>query len=154
MIILLENLRSSFNVGSIFRSADAFGVEKILLVGTTPTPIDRIKRENKGLTKVSLGAENNVLWEYYKNTNEALKSYDEYEKIVVEQTHNAVNFMDVNINKAIYIFGNEVDGVSEETIKNNKKQVFIPMIGKKESLNVSITASIIMHQIACSSLDV
>ena len=108
-VILMENIRSAENVGSIFRTADACATEKILLVGCTPRPIDRMGRKNGRLAKASLGAENTVPWEGYETTEEALARCENRTVIAVEQTKMAVPYTEMCAEKnPVYIFGNEV----------------------------------------------
>jgi len=149
--LLLDNIRSVHNVGSIFRTADCAGVSKIFCVGTTPQPIDRFGRKRKDFAKVSLGAEESVTWEHMDN-DEATKTIKRLKKggvtiVAVEQTINSVNFSTFNATgKTLFIFGNEVEGVSERLLSLSDAVIEIPMKGKKESLNVSVTVGIILFQ--------
>ena len=153
MIVILDNIRSLFNVGSIFRTADAAGVEKIYICGITPTPIDRFGRIRPQLAKVSLGAEKTVEWEYAGSTSRLVDKLKKQKiKIFsVEQDKRSIPYFKPGIkaasNKIALIFGNEVRGVSKSVLKKSDKILEIPMAGKKESLNVSVTAGIIMFGI-------
>jgi len=148
MIAILDNLRSVHNVGSIFRTADAAGVEKIYLCGITPEPTDRFGRPLGQFVKVSLGAEKSVKWEKVKSTNkltDRLKK-EGYKIWVVEQSKKSVlyNKLKVNKLKVALVFGNEIKGVSSAILKQADKILEIPMAGKKESLNVSVAFGIVV----------
>lgn len=143
--IVLDNIRSVFNVGSIFRSADGAGsVEKIYLCGMT-TPID-----NPKLEKTALGATEMVESEHYDTTQDALdelrsKNIPIYS---VELTDDAENFQKIKYPEELaLVFGHEKDGVDEEILKESDKKIFVPMRGKKESLNVANCASIVLYEI-------
>lgn len=149
-ILILDNIRSVANVGSIFRTADCLGVSKIILVGTTPAPIDRFGRKRKDFIKVSLGAEEFVSWKY---TKEARVTIDELKKegykiIALEQTKNSKDLKTYKIaNKFALILGNEVEGVSKQTLKLADEVLEISMKGKKESMNVSVSAGIALFNL-------
>lgn len=161
--LILDNVRSVHNVGSIFRTADAVGVDKIILVGQTPSPIDRFGRERQDLHKVALGAEKNIKWEYVESKNfvnqiEGLKS-NGFNMISLEQDRKSVDYKEINkilekekcengCNVAIVV-GNEVDGVSREILEKSNHVVEIPMKGKKESLNVAVSTGIILYELFC-----
>lgn len=141
--ILLHDLRSVHNVGSIFRTADAAGVYKIYLSGTTPTPLDRFHNKRKDFIKVSLGAEDSVAWEYVELTD-FLKNY-KGQLVAVEQDEKSVLYTEAKIeNDVCLVFGAEVEGVHKEILKRADLIIEIPQVGKKESLNVSVTAGIIL----------
>ena len=147
--LILHNIRSVYNVGSIFRTADAAGVSKIILTGYTPGPLDRFKQPRKDFTKVSLGAEKTVHWVQIKNVYAAIKALrlDGYEIVAVEQAENSAslfNFKPDPKKKLALVLGNEVRGISKPTLSKCDKIVEIPMRGKKESLNVSVAAGIAM----------
>ncbi|OGC44242.1 hypothetical protein A3J98_02970 [candidate division WS6 bacterium RIFOXYC1_FULL_33_10] len=143
--IVLDNIRSAFNVGSIFRSADGAGsVKKIYLCGIT-TQID-----NPKLDKTALGATEMIPSEYYDTTMEAIEELKEkgIPMYSVELTPDAQNFQDIKYpEKIALIFGHEKRGVDEEILKKVDKTVYIPMRGKKESLNVANCASIMLYEI-------
>jgi len=152
MIIVLDNIRSLFNVGSIFRTADAVGAEKIYLCGITPEPIDKFNRIRPQLAKVSLGAEKTMVWEYNKSVNNVICDLKKqgYKILAVEQNKKSIPYYKFRLNKKnkiALVFGNEVEGVSESVIKKADKILEIPMAGKKESLNVSVSAGIVMFGI-------
>ena len=137
--ILVENVRSVHNVGSIFRSADGFGAEKIYLTGYTAYP----PRED--LHKTALGAEDAVLWEYYKNPLDAVKVIKQAGifLVLVEQTKVSKLIYEIDWQFPIcFIVGNEVSGVSEELSKMGDIHVELPMRGIKQSLNVSVAVGV------------
>lgn len=143
--VVLDNIRSVFNVGSIFRSSDGAGsVEKIYLCGMT-TPID-----NPKLDKTALGATEMVDSEHYDTTQEALdelraKNIPIYS---IELTDDAENFQKVEYpNELAIVLGHEKEGVAEDILKESDKKIYVPMRGKKESLNVANCASIILYEI-------
>lgn len=149
--VLLHNIRSAHNVGSIFRTADAAGVSRIFLSGYTPTPIDRFGSPRKDLSKVALGAEKSVPWEYKKQPLGIIaKLREESWSIVgVEQDKRAIDYRKFRATKPVlFILGNEVRGISPALRKQCDELVEIPMHGKKESLNVSVAAGIILFSVA------
>jgi 23S rRNA (guanosine2251-2'-O)-methyltransferase len=143
--VILDNIRSVYNVGSIFRTADALGVTKIFLCGCTPTPLDRFGRERKDLAKVALGAEKTIKWEHRDNTDELLKELkkNKYFIVAIEQDKKSVDYKKIKIKYPLAILmGTEVDGIDKKTLKLVDTIAEIPMIGKKESLNVSVAFGI------------
>ena len=154
IVLILNNIRSNENVGSIFRTADAAGVSKIVLCGYTPMPLDRFGRENKKLSKASLGAEKFVEWEKaesLKSASEKLRK-DNFKIIGVEQDKKAIDYKKikrqvVGSQYLALVFGNEVGGLSKEDLKLCDLVVEIPMGGKKESLNVSVAVWIVLYEI-------
>jgi 23S rRNA (guanosine2251-2'-O)-methyltransferase len=145
--VLLHNIRSVYNVGSVFRTADAAGVSKIFLSGYTPTPVDRFGYARKDLSKVALGAEKTVPWEYEKNPYRIIaKLREEGWRIVgVEQDKRAIDYRKFRAGKqTLFIFGNEVRGISPALRKKCDEIIEIPMHGKKESLNVSVAVGIVL----------
>ncbi len=151
--IILHNIRSAQNVGSIFRTADACGISKIFLSGYTPKPIDRFGREVKAISKTALGAEKDIEWEYFLRPNQIInKLKKEGVKIIaVEQDKKSVDYKKIKLpthrKGIVFIFGNEVRGISKQLLKQCDQIVEIPMKGKKESLNVSVTAGIALFRI-------
>lgn len=156
-VVILDNIRSAHNVGSVFRTADGAGVEKIYLVGPTPTPIDRFGRPQPEIKKTSLGASESVLSEHIgdrntKSTTEALVLIEQLKKdgfvvVAVEQTSTSVSLYDFTVpDKVAYIFGAEVEGVQSALIAAADQLLEIPMQGMKESLNVSVTAGIVLFR--------
>ena len=147
IVVLLHNIRSAHNVGSIFRTADAAGVKKIYLSGYTPRPTDRFGRTQKDIAKTALGAEKYIAWKYFKTPTALISNLKkEGWKIVgVEQDPRAKNYRSFKPkNKTLFVFGNEVRGLSTDLRKKCDALIEIPMHGKKESLNVSVTAGIIL----------
>ena len=145
--ILLENVRSILNVGGIFRIADAVGAERLLLVGYTPCPVDRMGRENTKMSKTALGAEKTIPWQHYETAEQALTEHSHYTPIVVEQTDRAVPYTDITEYQpdSLFIFGNETEGVSPETCELVKRHIYLPMHGKKESLNITTCTAVILY---------
>jgi len=144
-VLILENIRSVENVGSIFRTADGFGVSKIILIGTTPAPLDRFGRKRADFAKVSLGTEDSMDWEHQQDIGkvvEELKSQG-FKIISLEQTSDARDLKSLSKpNKFAIIVGNEVTGVSKEILDASDAVAEIPMLGSKESLNVSVATGI------------
>lgn len=143
VVIILDNVRSAMNVGSFFRTADAFCVEKIILTGITATP------PNREITKTAIGATESVNWEYAESVEDVcinLKS-EGFVCLAIEQTDASVNFAKYEINKSekyAIIFGNEVEGVSDEALSHCSLALEIPQSGTKHSLNVSVCGGVIL----------
>lgn len=145
LIIVLDNVRSMHNVGAIFRTADAFLVEKILLCGITPCP------PHRDIHKAALGATESVDWQYYASITEAVLDLKtlKYEVLAIEQTSNSQSIVSYHIKpekKYALILGNEVEGVSEEILKHCDGFIEIPQLGTKHSLNVSVCGGIAMWE--------
>ncbi len=144
--VILDNVRSSYNVGAIFRTADAAGVTKIFLTGYTPCPVDRFGRVVPEIEKTSLGASAMIPWE--SGTIEsviAMLRTSGVNIVAVEQSPASVSLYDFEPpTEVAYIFGNEVEGVSTETCRQADTIIEIPMAGQKESLNVSVTAGVVL----------
>jgi len=148
--LILHNIRSVHNIGAIFRTADAAGISKIYLTGYTPTPVDRFGRARKDLAKTALGAEKSVEWEHIKSIDSLIKKIkkDEFKIIAVEQRENAVDYKKLKIKfPTAFIFGNEVKGLSKLILKKCDQIVQIKMLGRKESLNVSVAAGIFLFRV-------
>ena len=149
-IVILDNIRSIHNVGSIFRTSDALGVDKIYLCGCTPTPKDRFGRARQDLAKVALGAEKDIAWEYCDDTKRIIKKLKKegYKIIAVEQDNKSINYKKSKIKLPVaLIMGNEVSGIEKDVLKLADEILEIPMCGKKESLNVSVSFGIAGYQI-------
>ena len=148
-VLILHDIRSHHNVGSIFRTADTAGIEKIYLTGYTPAPKDRFDREVKEISKVALGAEKNVSWE--KTSLEKVINFlkkNKFEIIAVEQSKKSVDYKKIKPHfPAAFIFGNEVTGLRANILSKCDKVAEIPMIGEKESLNVSVAVGIAIFRI-------
>tara|TARA_B100000475_G_C15023477_1_gene325177 strand:- start:1081 stop:1626 length:546 start_codon:yes stop_codon:yes gene_type:complete len=146
VIVILDNIRSAHNVGSVFRTCDAFLIDKIILCGITAIP------PNKEIRKTALGSSESVDWRYYKNTEEIimrLKKKD-YQIIAVEQANKSIkleSFRPENEKKYAIIFGNEIKGISQKIIDNSDSVIEIPQFGTKHSLNVSVSAGIVIWDI-------
>ncbi|MCA9363333.1 TrmH family RNA methyltransferase [Candidatus Kaiserbacteria bacterium] len=146
--LILENIRSAYNVGAIFRSADGAGVDKIFLIGYTPTPIDRFGRTQAEIKKTSLGASEEIAWEHHEDSVVVINKLKQDGVLVaaIEQTKDSVSLKDFVVPRRVaYIMGNEVEGVDEKTLASVDKILDIPMLGRKESLNVSVTAGIVLY---------
>ncbi len=147
MKVILHNIRSAYNVGAIFRTADGAGVQKIFLTGYTPTPTDRFGRVQAEIKKTSLGASETVDWEQgdYKEVVAALKESGSH-IAAIEQTPESVSLSEFKpTEKTVYVFGNEVTGIEQEDLHLADYVVDIPMLGTKKSLNVSVAAGIVMY---------
>ena len=156
--ILLPDIRSAYNVGSIFRSADCFGIEKIYLSGTTPRPIYRFGRSNSGpqkeIAKTALGPEKDIDWEYIENLNSFFKKKkkENFSIICIEQDKKSItleSFQKIkkteSIENLLIVFGNEVEGIDKSILKKADYIIEIKMQGKKESLNISVCAGLVMY---------
>ena len=151
IFVILDNIRSAHNVGSIFRTSDGAGVAKIFLVGVTPCPVDRFGRSQPEIAKTSLGAADIVPWEQIGDADAVLVAQrlrgEGMTVVAVEQTANSIALDEFQVPKNVaYILGNEVDGVSDALIKESDEVVEIPMAGEKESLNVSVAAGIVLFK--------
>lgn len=147
--VLLHNIRSTHNVGSIFRTCDALGVTRVYLSGYTPTPTDKFGRNRKDIAKVALGAEKNILWEYVENPSTLIKKLkvDKYQVIGIEQSEKSVDYKKVKVKSpALFIVGNEVEGVDRKTLSLCDVVAEIPMNGSKESLNVSVAFGVALFR--------
>jgi tRNA G18 (ribose-2'-O)-methylase SpoU len=152
-ILLLPDIRSAENVGALFRTADAVGVSKLYLVGTTPCPTDRFGRVSSKIAKSALGAETWVPWEYKKTLLPLLKSLKKngYTIIAIEQDARAVSYRNVKqMPKMAFVLGSEVLGIPKTILEECDVIAEIPMRGKKESLNVSVAAGVALYGITRS----
>lgn len=143
--IILDNIRSMHNVGAVFRSADSFKVKKVFLCGLTPSP------PHRDIHKTALGATESVDWQYEKNIEHVIVDLKNKGVTIcaVEQTQNstALHLMQWQLNKEIaFIFGNEVDGVSNAVLSLCDYSIEIPQLGSKHSLNISVAAGIVMWE--------
>ncbi|KUG13232.1 RNA methyltransferase [Elizabethkingia miricola] len=145
VIVLLDSIRSMNNVGAVFRTADAFIIEKVVLCGITPQP------PHREIHKAALGATESVDWYYEKDVTEALQKLksEGYKILAIEQTTGSIALNEQVISKDkkyVVIMGNEVDGVSDEALALCDGFIEIPQLGTKHSLNVSVCAGIIMWE--------
>lgn len=143
IILILDDIRSLHNIGSVFRTSDAFLIEKIYLCGITATP------PNKEIHKTALGATDTVAWEYAENVIDVIEKLKTQETSIwaVEQVEHSVMLNDFEIEKNkkyALIFGNEVKGVSQEAIEKCDGVIEIPQLGTKHSLNISVSAGIVV----------
>jgi tRNA G18 (ribose-2'-O)-methylase SpoU len=146
IIIVLDNVRSHLNVGSVFRTADAFLIEAIYLCGITGIP------PHRDIQKTALGATETVTWKYFETTAAAiaqLKS-DGYKVASIEQAEHSTMLHDVNYDgkeKLAVVFGNEVDGVDQQIVSASDMVIEIPQFGTKHSLNISVSAGIVIWEL-------
>lgn len=144
VVIVLDNVRSTLNVGSVFRTADAFLVEEIHLAGLTPIP-------NREMNKTALGATESVTWKHFDHSSESLNELKKkgYTLLAVEQTDSSIKLQDLQRdlpNKMAFVFGHEVEGVSNESLDLCDAAVEIPQFGTKHSLNISVSAGIVLWE--------
>ena len=147
LIVVLDDVRSMHNVGSVFRTGDAFRIEAVYLCGITSTP------PSAEIHKTALGAENSVSWRYFKTALEAVESLksEGYEVFSVEQVHGSTKlqtFLPRTGRKYAVVLGNEVKGVHQEVVDVSDDCLEIPQFGTKHSMNVSVTAGIIIWHFA------
>ena len=145
VIAVLENIRSAYNVGSVFRTADAFLIESIYITGYTAKP------PHKEITKTALGAQDTVDWRYFQTTKEAIEHLKEnqYKVFAVEQVTYSISLEKIDIlpvDRIAFIFGNEVSGVDQQIIALCDGCVEIPQFGMKHSLNISVAAGIVLWE--------
>ena len=140
--IVLDNVRSALNVGSVFRTSDAFLIENIILCGITATP------PNKEIRKAALGSTNSVNWKYIKNTTDAVKQLikDGYYVVGIEQADKSTQLNEFELPKKpiAIILGNEVNGVDQQAIDLCNEVIEIPQFGTKHSLNIAVTSGIVI----------
>ncbi len=146
--LLLHNIRSTHNVGAILRTADAVGVKKVYFSGYTPAPIDRFGRQRKDIAKASLGAETSVEWESIKDPIDLIKKLkkQKFTILSLEQDERSISYKEAKLkNNTLLIVGNEVGGVDKDILDLSDEIIEIPMLGKKESLNVSVATGIVLY---------
>ena len=145
VVIVLDNVRSLHNVGSVFRTADAFVCEGVYLCGITATP------PHREIQKTALGATESVSWKYFPNTSDALATLKSsgYKIAAVEQVEGAITLQDFKPSpdeKYALVFGHEVNGVDESTFKFTDVFIEIPQSGTKHSLNISVSAGVVLWE--------
>lgn len=150
--LILNNIRSTSNVGSIFRTADAVGIDSVFLCGYTPDPIDRFGREVEAIKKTALGAEKSIGWEHFDKAVDLIGKLKKegFQIISLEQSKDSVDYKNVADrlgDKVVIVLGNEVGGVDEEILEASDIVAEIPMKGQKESLNVSVSAGIFLYRL-------
>ena len=141
--VILDNIRSAHNVGSIFRTCDAFLIDEIILCGITASP------PNKEIRKTALGSTDSVTWSYFENTKQAIQELkkEKFQIISIEQADKSTRLEDFNVNskkKYALIFGNEIKGVNQKLIDMSDVVVEIPQFGTKHSFNVSVSVGIVI----------
>ncbi len=172
--MVLNNVRSVYNVGSVFRTCDATGISKVFLVGVTPTPMDRFGKFRADFAKVALGAERVVKWEKVKETSRLIRKLkaEGYEVLAVGQGERSVPYYTISRSrnsvvdknekvtlasrgtrdKCALIFGEETKGLPKSVLDKCDRVLEIPMRGSKESLNVSVAAGVVIYHFAVSGL--
>lgn len=145
IVVVLDNIRSMHNVGSVFRTSDAFLIESLFLCGYTPQP------PHREINKTALGATETVNWEYFQTTVSAIEKLrkEGYRILAVEQTTDSIgleNYRSTN-DKIAVIFGNEVEGVDESVLPYCDGCLEIPQLGMKHSLNISVAAGIVLWKL-------
>lgn len=148
--VLIHDIRSTHNVGSIFRTSDAVGVERIYISGFSPTPNDKFGRPRKDVLKVSLGAEKTIPWETVSDPITLIKKLKKqgFEVVGLEQDSGSVDYKKYKSKKPVlFIVGSEVEGVDKKIISLCDVVVEIPMLGGKESLNVSVAFGVAIYRI-------
>jgi len=143
LVVILDNVRSMHNIGSIFRTSDGFAIEKIYLCGITAQP------PHREIEKTALGATQSIEWVYYENVRDVIKDLKslDYKIIAIEQAENSVmlsNYKPDLSEKYALIFGNEVQGVSDEAMKLIDTCIEIPQFGTKHSFNIVVSAGIVL----------
>ncbi len=149
-VLILDSIRSVENTGSIFRTAEGLGVSKIYLCGTTPAPLDRFGRKRDDFTKVSLGSEEMVPWEYKEQLVEVIKELkdQDFKIYALEQSEASENLKNFKSNNLFaLIVGNEVVGVNQTALGLSNEILEIEMKGKKESLNVAVATGIALFEL-------
>ncbi len=149
-ILILHNIRSAHNVGSLFRTADAARVLKLYLTGYTPQPVDRFGKSNKEIAKTALGAEKSIPWEHAVRLPPLLKKLKAsgYKVIAIEQSETSVHYRKVKVaQKTVFILGNEITGIEKNILALVDVIAEIPMRGKKESINVAAAGAVALFQI-------
>lgn len=146
VVVVLDNVRSLNNIGSVFRTADAFLVERILLCGITATP------PHKDIHKTALGATESVDWQYYPETVEAIRelSLNNYHIVAVEQTEKSISLDSYRVKRNVkyaFIFGHEIRGVSQDIVNLSDASLDIPQFGTKHSLNISVCAGMVIWEV-------
>lgn len=146
IVVVLDNVRSLNNIGSVFRTSDAFRIEKIYLCGITATP------PHREIHKTALGAEECVAWEYFQDTVEAIKELkaEGFTIVSVEQVENSLSLENYTIDlrkKYAYVFGNEVKGVDQNVVNFSDYCLELPQFGTKHSFNISVTVGIVLWQV-------
>ena len=148
LTVVVDNVRSLHNVGSVFRTSDAFRVERVMLCGITATP------PHAEIHKTALGAEDVVAWSYHSDTLEAVQELkrEGYSVYAIEQVQDSIALQDFRTepgNRYAVVLGNEVKGVQQQVVDACDGSIEIPQFGTKHSLNVSVTAGMVIWEFAC-----
>lgn len=149
-ILILPDIRSAHNVGSIFRTADAVGVSQVYLCGYTPRPIDKFGRAQKEIAKTALGGEKTIPWVYEKSLSKVITSLkkDGFTIAAIEQSETSVDYKKFKVpEKIALIVGNEVKGLPKSVLDKCDVTIEIPMKGEKESLNVGVAAGVVLFRV-------
>ena len=154
LVVVLDNVRSQHNVGAVFRTADAMRIERVVLCGICCCP------PNAEIHKTALGAEESVEWQYFADTLDAVNALQQegYTVYAVEQAHDSVTLEDISLQlsafsyqpKIAVVLGHEVFGVQQEVVDHCSQCIEIPQYGTKHSMNVSVTAGIVLYRLASS----
>lgn len=148
-VVVLDNIRSLYNTGSILRTADAAGVDRVLLCGITPRP-DQGARQRRAIAKTALGAEDNVPWEHWSDTDAALARFkrEGYQVVGVELASDAIDLYEWMPRWPVcLVFGHERDGMSSSAAAAADLFIRIPMLGTKHSLNVATAAGVVLYEL-------
>jgi len=149
-VVILHNIRSLHNVGSVLRTADGAGVTKVYMTGYTPSPTDEMGRVRKEIAKTALGAEGSVMWEWTPDVSRLIVKLKQegYFVVALEQSEGALDYREFRPKFPLaLIAGNEVRGLSKALLGKTDASIIIPMRGKKESLNVSVAVAIALYQL-------
>src|SRR5262245_48895681 len=149
VVVVLDNVRSLYNTGSILRTADASGVERVVLCGITPRP-DQGSRQRRAIAKTALGAEDSVSWEYQPDSGSALRQLAAagYHIVAVETALDAADLFEWTPDWPVcLVFGHERDGVSSGLASHVNTVIRIPMLGQKRSLNVATAAGVVLYEL-------
>lgn len=144
IIVILDDVRSMNNVGSVFRTSDAFAVQELYLCGYTPTP------PHRDIHKTALGATESVPWRYFEKVEDAVNTAKEkgYKIAAVEQAHNSIPLRGIASGEPVaLIFGNEVNGVNADILKQADRCIEIPQWGAKHSLNIAVSAGVVLWEL-------
>ncbi|HEV8394065.1 MAG TPA: TrmH family RNA methyltransferase [Vicinamibacterales bacterium] len=149
VIVVLDNIRSLYNTGAFFRTADGCAVERLVLCGITPRP-DQGSRQRRGIAKTALGAETSVPWEYVSDTAAAVAAAAAagYRVAAVENSPQAIDLYEwTPVWPVCLVFGHETDGVATDLASSIETHVRIPMLGEKRSLNVATAAGVVLYEL-------
>ncbi|HEY0980441.1 MAG TPA: TrmH family RNA methyltransferase [Candidatus Paceibacterota bacterium] len=148
-VLILSDIRSAQNVGSLFRTADAAGISELYLVGITPTPLDKFGRPVGTIAKTALGAEKTLSWKHVASIEALLTTLknEGYTTIAIEQSESSIDYKKVEVSvPTAFVLGNEVEGLPHGVLEKMDIVAEIPMSGKKESLNVSVAGGIALFR--------